>query len=131
MPFLKVGASVDGGVAYRAYFSADLMTHLSVVAELQKGGYPLSNPFYAGESLHYYWLFFAHPAVFGSSGANQAALLSLYLASGMLFTGLFFGAARELSLSPARAFLSTAVTLVAVELRRRSSRFSARGASAT
>ncbi len=114
VPFSKVGASVDGGVAYRAYFSADLMTHLSVVAELQKGGYPLSNPFYAGESLHYYWLFFAHPAVFGSSGANQGALLSLYLASGMLFTGLFFGAARELALSPARAFLSTSVTLLAV-----------------
>jgi hypothetical protein len=114
VPFLKVGAPVEGGIAYRAYFSADLMTHLSVVAELQKSGYPPVNPFYTGESLHYYWLFFAHPAVFGSSGANQAALLSLYLASAMLFTGLFFGAARELGLAPSRAFLAASVTLLAV-----------------
>ncbi len=114
IPFLNVGAPGSEGVAFRAYFSADLMTHLSVVAELQKGGYPPSNPFYAGESLHYYWLFFTQPAVFGASGSNQPALLSLYLASGMLFSGLLFGAARELGLAPARAFLSTSVMLLAV-----------------
>ncbi|HEY7818968.1 MAG TPA: hypothetical protein VIG29_12165, partial [Vicinamibacteria bacterium] len=112
-PFLKVGAEVEGGVAYRAYFSADLMTHLSVVAELQKGAYPPSNPFYAGEPLHYYWLFFAQPAVFAPSGSNQAALLSLYLASGMLFTGLLFGAVRGLGLIPRRALLATGVILLA------------------
>jgi hypothetical protein len=114
LPFLKVGAVVADGVAFRAYFSADLMTHLSVVAELQKGVYPPANPFYAGEPLHYYWLVFGHPAAFGTSGTNQAALLSLYLASGMLFTGLLFGAGRELGLAPPRAFLATAVTLTAV-----------------
>src|SRR3990172_11201840 len=114
LPFLRVGAVVADGVAFRAYFSADLMTHLSVVAELQKGVYPPTNPFYAGESLHYYWLFFGQPAAFGASGANQAALLSLYLASGMVFTGLLFGAGRELGLAPPRAFVATAVTLAAV-----------------
>ncbi len=114
LPFLRVGAVVAEGVAFRAYFSADLMTHLSVVAELQKAAYPPTNPFYAGESLHYYWLFFGHPAAFGASGTNQAALLSLYLASGMVFTGLLFGAGRELGLAPPRAFLATAVTLAAV-----------------
>jgi hypothetical protein len=114
LPFLNVGAVVADGVAFRAYFSADLMTHLSVVAELQKGAYPPTNPFYAGESLHYYWLFFGHPAAFGASGTNQAALLSLYLASGMLFTGLLFGAGRELGLAPPRALLATAVAVAAV-----------------
>ncbi len=114
LPFLNVGARVEGGVAFRAYFSADLMTHLSVVAELQKGAYPPANPFYSGEPLHYYWLFFGQPAAFGRSGANAAALLSLYAASGMLFTGLLFGAGRELGLAPPRAFLSAAVTLSAV-----------------
>jgi hypothetical protein len=113
VPFLRVGEEVEGGAAYRAYFSADLMTHLSVVAELQKGEHPPANPFYAGESLHYYWLVFAHPAVFGASGSNQAALLTLFLASGLLFTGLFFGAARELGLAPARAFLATSVLVTA------------------
>jgi hypothetical protein len=113
-PFLEVGVRVADGVAFRAYFSADLMTHLSVVAELQKGTYPPANPFYAGEPLHYYWLFFGQPAAFATSGTNQAALLTLYLASGMLFTGLLFGAARELGLAPPRAFLATAVSLLAV-----------------
>jgi hypothetical protein len=113
LPFLRVGAVVADGVAFRAYFSADLMTHLSVVAELQKGVYPPTNPFYAGEPLHYYWLFFGHPAAFGASGTNQGALLTLYLASGMLFTGLLFGAGRELGLAPSRALLATAVTLLA------------------
>jgi hypothetical protein len=114
LPFLRVGAAVPDGVAFRAYFSADLMTHLSVVAELQKGAYPPTNPFYAGEPLHYYWLFFGQPAAFGASGTNQGALLSLYLASGMLFTGLLYGAGRALGLAPPRALLATAVTLLAV-----------------
>jgi hypothetical protein len=114
VPFLKVGARVPDGVAFRAYFSADLMTHLSVVAELQKGAYPPANPFYGGDPLHYYWLFFGQPAAFGTSGTNQAALLSLYVVSGMLFSGLLFGAVREIGLAPARAFLATAVALAAV-----------------
>jgi hypothetical protein len=114
IPFLKVGASVEEGVAYRAYFSADLMTHLSVVSELQKGDYPPQNPFYSGEALPYYWLFFAQPAAFGASGANQPALLTLYLASGMLFAGLLFCAARDLGLAPPRAVLATVVLLTAV-----------------
>ncbi|HEY7699468.1 MAG TPA: hypothetical protein VIE88_13685 [Vicinamibacteria bacterium] len=113
-PFLEVGSRVSDGVAFRAYFSADLMTHLSVVAELQKGAYPPANPFYAGEPLHYYWLFFGGPAAFGESGTNQAALLTLYLASGMLFAGLLFGAVRDLGLAPSRAFLATGVGLLAV-----------------
>jgi hypothetical protein len=113
LPFLKVGASVSDGVAFRAYFSADLMTHLSVVAELQKGDSPPINPFFAGEPLRYYWLFFTQPAAFSQSGANAAALLALYLASGMLFAGLLFGAVRELGLAPAQAFASTAVIVAA------------------
>ncbi|MGH9321222.1 MAG: hypothetical protein ACRD3V_15230, partial [Vicinamibacteria bacterium] len=114
LPFLKVGAHVPEGVAYRAYFSADLMTHLSVVAELQKETYPLENPFYAGDRLGYYWLFFLAPAAFGVSASNQSALLSLYVFSGLLFGGLFFAAAREIGLGPPRAFVATAVALGAV-----------------
>lgn len=114
VPFSKVGARVPEGIAYRAYFSADLMTHLSVVAELQKGDYPLVNPFYAGDRLGYYWLFFTYPAAVGQWASNQETLLGLYLLSGMLFTGLFFVAAIELGLGPPRAFLATVVVVGAV-----------------
>jgi hypothetical protein len=114
VPFAKVGAFVGDGYAYRAYFSADLMTHLSVVSEIQKAACPLENPFFAGDRLSYYWLFFGFPAALGSWTSNQAALLSLYLASGILFAGLLFVAASTLGLPPSRSFLATAVSILAV-----------------
>ena len=115
VPFSKVGASVaDGGVAYRAYFSADLMTHLSVVAELQKGAFPLHNPFYEGGGLGYYWLFFTLPAALGVWLGNQTALLVTDVAGGLLFAGLLYAAARRFDLAPARAFLAAIVMMGAV-----------------
>ena len=114
LPFLHVGTEVPGGFAYRAYFSADLMTHLSVVGELQKGAFPPENPFYAGEPLGYYWLVFLFPAALGRWTSNQGALLGLYLASGFLFAGLLFHAGRRLGLSGSRAFLLTVVAIGAV-----------------
>lgn len=112
-PLSRIGASVADGIAYRAYFSADLMTHLSVVSELQKGEFPPVNPFYAGETLGYYWLFFAFPATFGSWATNQSALLIVYVASGLLFAGLLFLVMRRLGLAPRRAFVATAIVIAA------------------
>ena len=115
VPFSRVGALVaDGGIAYRAYFSADLMTHLSVVAELQKGAFPLQNPFYEGGGLGYYWLFFTFPAALGVWLGNQTALVATYFAGGLLFAGLLYAAARRFDLTPARAFLAVSVMMGAV-----------------
>ena len=114
VPFSRVGVSVADGVAYRAYFSADLMTHLAVVTELQKGEFPLTNPFYAGGALGYYWLFFVFPATFGSLATNQSTLLVVYLASGFLFSGLLFATARRLELSPPRACVAALIVIGAV-----------------
>ena len=114
VPFSRVGASVADGIAYRAYFSADLMTHLSVVAELQKGTFPLQNPFYEGGGLGYYWLFFTLPAALGIWLGNQTALLATYFAGGLLFAGLLYAAARRFDLTPARAFLAVSVMMGAV-----------------
>ena len=104
LPFSRVGEPTTEGVAYRAYFSADLMTHLSVVAELQKGDFPPQNPFYAGEPLGYYWLFFLFPALVGKWIGNQQGLLLTYLAGGILFAGLATTAARRVSGSAGYAF---------------------------
>ena len=114
LPFAHVGAAVDGGIAYRAYFSADLMTHLSVVAELQKGGFPLENPFYAGEPLGYYWLFFTLPATLGAITSNQTALLTTYLMGGLLFASLLFFTLRRTGLSGVIAAAGCAILLGAV-----------------
>lgn len=60
-PFSQVGAEVDGGRAYRAYFTADYVWRRAVVAELSKGDFLPQNPFFRAETpssdpLHYYWL---------------------------------------------------------------------------
>ena len=62
--FAHVGAATPGGLAYRAYFIADLFAHMSVVAELVKGATPPLNPFFPTEPLPYYWSFFSFPALF-------------------------------------------------------------------
>ena len=102
IPFLRVAEITPSGAAYRAYFSADLMTHLSVVAELQKGTFPPQNPFYAGLTLGYQWLFFLFPAVVGQWIGNQAALLLTNLSMSCLFAALAFAAANRVSGEPAR-----------------------------
>ncbi|MFQ5790153.1 MAG: hypothetical protein ACE5JI_06705 [Acidobacteriota bacterium] len=113
LPFMRVGELTSEGVAYRAYFSADLMTHLSVVAELQKQQFPPENPFYAGRPLAYYWLFFVFPSLLGPRLGNQQALLLTYLSGAVLFAGLAFATARRLAAPPLLAFLAVAAGLAA------------------
>jgi len=62
--FARVGSHTAGGLAYRAYFIADLFAHMSVVAELVKGAVPPVNPYYIREALPYYWGYFTLPAIF-------------------------------------------------------------------
>jgi hypothetical protein len=113
LPFLRVGQETPEGRAYRAYFSADLMTHLSVVAELQKGDFPPENPFYAGRPLGYQWLFFLFPAMVGQWVGNQSALLLTNLATSLLFAGLLFAGSRRMASKPKLAFAAVLIGLVA------------------
>lgn len=113
LPFLRVGEATPEGRAYRAYFSADLMTHLSVTAELEKTEFPPVDPFYAGAPLGYYWLFFLFPALVGKWTGNQEALLLTYLAGDLLFAGLAFCAARRMAGSFGAAFAATGAGLAA------------------
>lgn len=62
--FEKVGEVTPMGLAYRAYFNADLFVHMAVVAEVAKGSSPPMNPFFPTEALPYYWTYFTLPAVF-------------------------------------------------------------------
>jgi hypothetical protein len=57
LPFGNVAQTVDGGgKAYRAYFTADFVWAMTVVAEVSKGDIPPKNPFLTDSQLHYYWL---------------------------------------------------------------------------
>ncbi|MBE3071982.1 MAG: hypothetical protein IMZ67_03320 [Acidobacteria bacterium] len=85
--FARVGQVAQAGLAYRAYFIADLFAHMSVVAELVKGAVPPVNPYFAAESLPYYWTYFTLPALF------SAVLPSLPVDRGILLTDLMAAAA--------------------------------------
>ncbi|HWJ55128.1 MAG TPA: hypothetical protein VNR90_02905, partial [Vicinamibacterales bacterium] len=70
--FAHVGAATPGGLAYRAYFIADLFAHMSVTAELAKGLTPPLNPYFPTEPLPYYWSFFSFPSLFAGLQPNLA-----------------------------------------------------------
>ncbi|MCD4654046.1 hypothetical protein K8T06_08925 [bacterium] len=63
LSYAKVGIETTDGVAYRAYYSGDYLKHLAITAELTRGVIPPDNPYYAGEQLHYYWMFYLFPAI--------------------------------------------------------------------
>lgn len=56
-PFSRVGTNLPEGRAYRAYFTADFVWNMAVVAEVSKGDTIPQNPYLNNEPLHYYWLF--------------------------------------------------------------------------
>jgi hypothetical protein len=95
-PFAHVGASIEQGKAYRAYFTADYVWRRAVVAELAKGDVLPVNPFYVDDALHYYWLPHLTDAVaYRQSGVDLDELL---LAHSTLIDACFvmflFGLAR-------------------------------------
>jgi hypothetical protein len=59
--FSKVGVSTAFGKAYRAYFNGDYLKHVALTREFSKPGIPPQNPYFSGETLHYYW--FIYPVV--------------------------------------------------------------------
>ncbi len=81
--FARVGESTPGGLAYRAYFIADLFAHMTVVAELIKGATPPLNPFYPHEAFPYYWTYFTLPAIFAKLRPD------LIVDRGILVTDIF------------------------------------------
>jgi hypothetical protein len=118
--FARVGYHTPGGLAYRAYFIADLFAHMSVVAELAKGTTPPVNPYYASEPLPYYWTFFSLPAVF--NGLHDSMRRHTLVDRGILLTDLtmagvyvsvWYLALRSLGFSRAATLLAWILALIA------------------
>lgn len=103
-PFALVGADLDGGQAYRAYFTADYVWRRAVVAELAKGDFLPANPFYAGDTLHYYWLPHLADALqyraIGNAMPLDALLMSHSVLVDALFVAFLYGAARTFVARP-------------------------------
>nr|HPQ41464.1 hypothetical protein [bacterium] len=71
IPYGNVGVRTDSGIAYRAYYSGDYLKHVAVTAELLRGVLPPDNPYFAGEKLHYYWMFYVFPALIGRIAGSE------------------------------------------------------------
>ncbi|MBN1296397.1 hypothetical protein JXA80_06425 [bacterium] len=63
LPYSRVGMDTPDGIAYRAYYSGDYLKHVAVAATLPRSALPPENPYFAGETLHYYWMFYLLPAM--------------------------------------------------------------------
>lgn len=111
-PFSRVGEPLPEGKAYRAYFTADYVWRMVVVAELAKGDMPPSNPFFRGDALHYYWLPHLLPAVAYRNLGHLAVLDELLLCQSVLmdlvFVTLLFGFVRQFVRSRRAAALGIA-----------------------
>jgi hypothetical protein len=90
-PYSRVGADVEDGRAYRAYFTADFVWKMAVVTEVAKGTMPPRNQFLGDRPLHYYWLPHLLSAVEYRALEPQVRLDRLLLVNAVLF-GLAFTA---------------------------------------
>jgi hypothetical protein len=88
-PYARIGAELPEGRAYRAYFTADFVWAMAVVAEISKGDMPPRNPYYLNDDLRYYWL--PH-LVAGAehSAARRGLSVEQILKVNDLVTALFF-----------------------------------------
>lgn len=98
IPYLHVGVETDAGIAYRAYYSGDYLKHVAVTVELMRGVIPPDNPYFAGEKLHYYWMFYLFPAMIAETGGADTVepvlqTVNLFLAG--VFIGLWIFTVRQ------------------------------------
>ncbi len=116
LPFAHVAEPVPEGRAYRAYFTADMIWRMAVVAEVSKGDVPPRNPFLRGEPLHYYWLPHLLTAAQYRDVPRQISmeqvLLVNSLALGLAFVLFLFGFVRQWVVSPVAAALGSLGALV-------------------
>lgn len=118
-PFARVAEPVDdGGKAYRAYFTADFVWAMTVVAEVSKGDIPPKNPFQFGGTLHYYWLAHFLSAVeyrvLGPWGLTiEEVTLANSIAYGLAFIAFLYGFVRAFGVTAGAAASACALVFLA------------------
>ncbi len=114
--FALVGNTTPLGLAYRAYFNADLFVHMTVVAEFAKGTSPLANPFSPLEALPYYWTYFTLPGVFSQLRPTlpvDPAIMLTDTAMALVFISVGFLAVRNFGASALASAISWCTILLA------------------
>jgi hypothetical protein len=114
--FARVGEVTPAGLAYRAYFNADLFVHMSVVAELAKGSSPTFNPFFPIEPLPYYWTYFTLPGLFSQVRPAlpvDPAIMLTDTGMALMFISAGFLAVRNFGTSASAAAIAWVTVLLA------------------
>lgn len=88
-PQLNMGRETPLGYAFYGSLASDSLRNLAIIAELSKGEIPPQNPYFSGETLHYYWLSFLAPAIIYKILGKDVSLQNL-LTWHTLFAGSFF-----------------------------------------
>jgi hypothetical protein len=118
-PFARVGeATASGGLAYRAYFTADFIWAMTIISEVSKGDLPPKNPFLVGGQLHYYWLSHFLSSVeyriFAPWGLTiEEVALANSLAYGLIFVVFLYGFVRTFGANVIGASVACALTFLA------------------
>jgi hypothetical protein len=106
-PYARVAEVSEEGEAWRAYFTADFVWALAVVAEVAKGDVPPHNPYRLGSPLHYYWLAHLIPSIEHRFTAPSTSIREILLAnavlSGLAFLGFLYVFVRHFVHNPAAA----------------------------
>jgi hypothetical protein len=114
-PYSQVGVDLPEGRAYRAYFTADVVSNMAIVSELSKGEMPPKNPFYVNDALHYYWLAHLLPAAEYRTAFRDISIERLLLVTslwiGLAFAGFFYFFVRHFVESPWAAALACVFVL--------------------
>jgi hypothetical protein len=84
-----MGRETPFGYAYHGSFNSDSLRNMAVIAELSKGIIPPPNPYFSGETFHYYWLFYLAPAIIYKILGKGVSLQDL-MTWHVLFAGLLF-----------------------------------------
>jgi hypothetical protein len=119
-PYARVGEMRPEGKAYRAYFIADFVWAMTVVAEVGKGEVPPQNPFMKGDDLHYYWLADLLAAieyrVAGRSVSIEQVILTNALMLDVAFLAFFYFFVRHFVRSPSAAALGCVAAILFTSL---------------
>ncbi len=116
-PYALIGSARPEGLAFRTFFDHDTLVHLAVVSELGKGIFPPMNPYFAGEVLHYYWLYFLYPALAGKLSFGFCSPLNALIFCNysivLLFCATLYTFLYTIVLRPVGAMLLSWLTLFA------------------
>jgi hypothetical protein len=119
-PYSRVGEQTAAGKAIRAYFTADVVWAMAVVAEVSKGDMPPQNPYRLQTPLHYYWLAHLLPAIehrqFHESLPLEKLLLANALLAGLVFVAFLYYFVRHFVENAVAAAIACAFVLLCSSL---------------